>query len=1295
MENMSARSRRAIVDDDQDQGGGRLNRLLALLTAVLAAACAFLYVSRAPEDRDNIGHIRADEFLSYGPIDVVYTWVNGTDPRWKAEKEYWHKHWIASLTGQPLPKKRDDTVVGKDTANADNRFRDNEELRYSLRSLEKYAPWIRHVYVVTDGQIPSWLDIECPKVSIIKHRDIFENSSHLPVFSSPAIEWNLDNIPGLSDNFLYFNDDVFLGSKVHPEDFISQKGVQKVYLAWEIPLCAQGCWDFWLQNGRCDKGCNVTACDFDMGDCGCDVDVDGNMQCDPVKIASIQEAAPKPPKISDHICSGACHFRWIGDNTCDPSCNITTCGFDGGDCGMNLFDQLHTVDVRHNETLVEVPLAANATYLNLTRVFGVNGTVTAASHDNDQLIRHATVFETEMKLLFVFGRDEDGDPMTNSALVSVVGTDVNGTVIELEFALTRGSKWISSDFDGGFYTYKNSSIKPRHVKLPFGFRHAEFKMAKWAQPKPTPAPGAHGQIIDTAPVVEKQPPLMEMYLPFNVTKKALRHGEVVVVAMEAQFRLHDAVQDYWANAGLECQVHIPREFSEDRDKPKLLKSAATSALVKSPEKDATGTPSESPSTSGEAAAVEGDSTPTSDTPTTEAVKADTGSSQSSDVVTITFDMLEESKSDKLSADAQTLYAEKEPEPFRPGIPVCQVVDGKGILMRVYLPTPVTRTAAEPEVAPTEVPKQPAQVPSPLPIDPDTRSPVEVPPKSAPAPVAKKDKPKPPPEPKPDVPQVLDGKICFKNAEEMTAKRYCFTIAIGSYYPHYAFASYTPPVVAPPKVVYQPYLGEESALIELESSCIDTTLRELGLRPRDCKAVEVPHPIVIAAEEEKARQDPAHKNAEEGRRLACEAKKRRMEEQERLEEEAELRRKRGGASIVVIDYLVNNWNNLKDLLNLHVVEETFEDIEDVEYEDVCKPYFHDPEASAQITAANAEALLSNDTFGDSLRYVNKLYNRVFGKAQSRRRVPSHMPFMLQKKIIREIKTRWRKEYDATSAHRFRHPNDFQFSFSYFHYLMNRNKINPPTLEFIWKEYLDANRNGILDENEVLTVASLAYGDYPSDAFVEEVRTCLQPPKQEKVMEKSTAQGSVLVAETLTPHITFESLAACTETADKLIKNVRKEKMFELMPEDEVTFHMLSDQYRYAWNQMLGTRARRTKFVCINDDMKYPNPSVSQILHELFLAIWPKRSQFELPYHLKNRFTHIDDYNLANERRNHYIAGGCVIVLLLFAFFWSDLKALFGFQEIARARRESASALSADLHREQEEDDDDDNHGRRRG
>nr|CAD7569097.1 unnamed protein product [Timema californicum] len=93
------------------------------------------------------------------------------------------------------------------------------ELRYSLRSLEKFAPWIRHVFLVTNGQIPYWLNLDNPRLTLVTHEEIFVNLSHLPTFSSPAIETHIHRIHGLSQKFLYLNDDVMLGKEVWPEDF--------------------------------------------------------------------------------------------------------------------------------------------------------------------------------------------------------------------------------------------------------------------------------------------------------------------------------------------------------------------------------------------------------------------------------------------------------------------------------------------------------------------------------------------------------------------------------------------------------------------------------------------------------------------------------------------------------------------------------------------------------------------------------------------------------------------------------------------------------------------------------------------------------------------------------------------------------------------------------------------------------------------------------------------------------------------------------------------------------------------
>jgi len=94
--------------------------------------------------------------------------------------------------------------------------------------VEQHAPWVRHIFIVTNGQIPSWLNLDAPRVTLVTHDEIFFNSPPLPTYSSPAIETHLHRIPGLSKRFIYLNDDVMFGADVWPEDFYTPQKGQKV-----------------------------------------------------------------------------------------------------------------------------------------------------------------------------------------------------------------------------------------------------------------------------------------------------------------------------------------------------------------------------------------------------------------------------------------------------------------------------------------------------------------------------------------------------------------------------------------------------------------------------------------------------------------------------------------------------------------------------------------------------------------------------------------------------------------------------------------------------------------------------------------------------------------------------------------------------------------------------------------------------------------------------------------------------------------------------------------------------------
>ena len=164
--------------------------------------------------------MQPNDFLSENvsrsfPVDAVFTWVDGSDPAWLAKKSLLCK----DLKGASL------------SADADNpsRFQENDELRYALRALCLYAPWIRKVHLITDDQKPAWLDTS--EVNMVSHTDIFPPEVPRPVFSCRPIEFCIHKISGLAEHFLYFNDDFMLGRTVEPQDFFLPDGRPLVWAA--------------------------------------------------------------------------------------------------------------------------------------------------------------------------------------------------------------------------------------------------------------------------------------------------------------------------------------------------------------------------------------------------------------------------------------------------------------------------------------------------------------------------------------------------------------------------------------------------------------------------------------------------------------------------------------------------------------------------------------------------------------------------------------------------------------------------------------------------------------------------------------------------------------------------------------------------------------------------------------------------------------------------------------------------------------------------------------------------------
>lgn len=147
-------------------------------------------------------------------IDFVVLWVDGGDPQWLEEKNRY----------SPDDKKFNINNV---------RYRDWNILHYWFRAVETYAPWVRKIHFVTCGQVPQWLNFEHPKLHFVKHSD-YIREEYLPTFSANPIELNIHRIEGLSERFVYFNDDMFFTAPVTPEDFF-HNGLPKCCAALNPP----------------------------------------------------------------------------------------------------------------------------------------------------------------------------------------------------------------------------------------------------------------------------------------------------------------------------------------------------------------------------------------------------------------------------------------------------------------------------------------------------------------------------------------------------------------------------------------------------------------------------------------------------------------------------------------------------------------------------------------------------------------------------------------------------------------------------------------------------------------------------------------------------------------------------------------------------------------------------------------------------------------------------------------------------------------------------------------------------
>ncbi len=149
-------------------------------------------------------------------IDLVYLWCDGRDSKFAQQKHARMQQCGAQVKG-----------------NEDCRYVQVNELKYSLRSVAMYMPWIHHIYIVTNNQVPKWFRPH-EKITIVDHSEILPESAR-PCFNSQALECCLHKIPNLAEHFIYANDDCFVGRKLSPSFFYDRMARPIVRVINAIP----------------------------------------------------------------------------------------------------------------------------------------------------------------------------------------------------------------------------------------------------------------------------------------------------------------------------------------------------------------------------------------------------------------------------------------------------------------------------------------------------------------------------------------------------------------------------------------------------------------------------------------------------------------------------------------------------------------------------------------------------------------------------------------------------------------------------------------------------------------------------------------------------------------------------------------------------------------------------------------------------------------------------------------------------------------------------------------------------
>ncbi len=1210
---------------------------------------------------DNLGAADFSPRLCHDPIDVVYTWVNGSDPVWFADMVRHKKRWLserAALLGDLSPSPSPSASPSSSPANATlassllngtsllvaaaaseedgvasmNRYRDNDELRYSVRSLFKYTPWVRYVHFVTNGQVPSWLDTEHPRVRVVSHADIFQNASHLPVFSSPSIEVHLHRIPGLSRRFVYLNDDVFFGTDTWPDDFFTHAQGQKVYLAWEVPKCNPGCLDTWVGDGYCDTACNVSTCLWDAGDCVNNTKTRGGSsyshkggRYDPASAASNVYVPPTPSPSAappPEPCSPGCPDNWVGDKVCDVKCNTASCGWDGGDCGMSrVWDGVPGAAVRLAGAAPEASPSGwwgAATAEALKRI-----ETTLATHAAEQAAR-----DEGRRLAAVAAA-------AAAAEAAAANATATGTGLGAAAAAALTSARNSSVAAGANATVAPASPSPSPTPSPTPSaspKPDEDAVAALtralAGPSPTPLPALATPM--RLSLVASGVPNVTTHTSFflNLTHAV---GEGAILALHAAAVATELEACKAASVAVSvAAAAAAAAAAEARANATLVvngtanattgagaAAAAAAAAAAQPAPPVVHLPSPPAVIACLRAALVNESFPGRYLNASAALEIVSASASSSPALPASLPFLEGADvsadglvrfgllvthhrvlvvilrsdnvekftplawvngSDGSSSNSSSIGTAAPPAlPLDPSRPVdigsvFAWVKLGSLAALVPNGTEVLWSAAPREfvveVQIANTPRLPSPSPSPTPSV--SASPVSA---SAAAAASTATSPAASAAPSAGVAAAVST-APSASSRPATGRNRIDRGGEGSAQPNPTHSPSSSKRGTNRRGAHSTANAQPRRLLEVDEEATAAAAAEAE-GGASTAATATTGNFVYA----RARAD-AWRVLQQIRRAS------RRQILSRVNEAPSAAEAAGSATaspsspsspsptlledatraILFSEHASHAWARLAFESGLHGAavlgeENEAEEAEEEEEEEAggggdSAPPLRGGGSRISFFPPSRGRLLSADTYADSLVHTNRLMSGAFGRRT--RKVPAHMPHMIDGEAMAMLQDKWPEEYNATSARKFRDGDDMQYAFAYFHFLMEGGARDGIDVETYFRRELDADGDGRLNENELRTLVSIVFKKSPSNEEVERIRDCLAPAERSTTEVRAVVGGKEVVetrAAVSRRLVTWEAVAECTEVTAGLAKHARFAATHQEMNQDEIAFEMV--------------------------------------------------------------------------------------------------------------------------------------------